>query len=270
MRRTNVVGVSLSVIVCALLLPGVASGQQATASGIAGVVKDTSGAVLPGVTVEAASPALIEKVRTVVTDSEGRYNIVDLRPGTYVVTFTLTGFNTFRRDGIELTVRVHGDGERRHAGRRSQRDDHGDGRVAAGRHAERPQADRGLERSAQRAAEQCEEPEQSRGADAGVSRQRRVRHHRRLQRPNRRHATTARAARTSSSTAWASSTRMGNQGYNANAETVQELVLSISGISADSNADGAIVNMIPKEGGNSFTRQRLRALRQRRACRATT
>ena len=103
MVRTNVVGVGLSVIMCALLLPTVASAQQATASGIAGVVRDTSGGVLPGVTVEAASPALIEKVRTVVSDSEGRYNIVDLRPGTYVVTFTLTGFSTFKRDGIELT-----------------------------------------------------------------------------------------------------------------------------------------------------------------------
>ena len=68
---------------------GFPCGRAAGASGIAGVVRDTSGAVLPGVTVEAASPALIEKVRTVVTDGEGRYNIVDLRPGTYVVTFTL-------------------------------------------------------------------------------------------------------------------------------------------------------------------------------------
>src|SRR3989441_12100545 len=104
MARASVVGFGLSVIVCALLLPRAASAQQATASGIAGLVRDTSGAVLPGVTVEAASPALIEKVRTVVTDSEGRHNIVDLRPGTYVVTFTLGGFNTVRREGIELTA----------------------------------------------------------------------------------------------------------------------------------------------------------------------
>jgi hypothetical protein len=75
---------------------------QAQAS-IAGVVKDASGAVLPGVTVEAASPALIEKVRSVTTDDTGQYKIVDLRPGAYVVTFTLTGFSTVRREGIELT-----------------------------------------------------------------------------------------------------------------------------------------------------------------------
>src|SRR4051794_41045943 len=80
-----------AVIMCAMLTPRIASAQQATASGIAGAVRDTSGAVLPGVTVEATSPALIEKVRSVITNTEGRFNIVDLRPGTYAVTFTLTG-----------------------------------------------------------------------------------------------------------------------------------------------------------------------------------
>jgi hypothetical protein len=70
---------------------------------IAGAVKDASGAILPGVTVEAASPALIEKVRAAVTDGTGQYRIEDLRPGTYSVTFTLPGFSTFKRDGIELT-----------------------------------------------------------------------------------------------------------------------------------------------------------------------
>src|SRR5438876_1518693 len=71
-------------------------------AGIAGVVKDTSGAVLPGVTVEASSPVLIEKTRSVVTDGTGQYKIVDLRPGTYSVTFTLTGFSAVKRDGIVL------------------------------------------------------------------------------------------------------------------------------------------------------------------------
>jgi hypothetical protein len=71
---------------------------------IAGVVRDTSGAVLPGVTVEVASPALIEKVRSAVTDGEGQYKVVDLRPGVYSVTFTLAGFNTFRREAIELSA----------------------------------------------------------------------------------------------------------------------------------------------------------------------
>src|SRR5262245_47072696 len=83
---------------------GAALAQSATTGAIAGVVRDTTGAVLPGVTVEAASPVLIEKVRTVVTDSQGNYKIIDLRPGTYSVTFTLSGFATHRRDGIELSA----------------------------------------------------------------------------------------------------------------------------------------------------------------------
>jgi len=85
---------------CYLSLGTPAWAQQA--SGIAGVVRDTSGLAMPGVTVEAASPALIEKVRSVITDGEGRYNIVDLRPGSYTVTFSLTGFSTVKRDGITL------------------------------------------------------------------------------------------------------------------------------------------------------------------------
>jgi hypothetical protein len=96
MRRftcVSVVGLAL------FLAPSVVLAQ----AGIAGAVRDSSGAVLPGVTVEAASPALIEKVRAVQTDSTGQYRIENLRPGAYTVTFTLAGFNTVRREGIELT-----------------------------------------------------------------------------------------------------------------------------------------------------------------------
>jgi len=82
-----------------LTVPAVVWAQAA----IAGTVKDTSDALLPGVTVEAASPALIEKVRTAVTDGTGQYRIENLRPGQYTVTFTLPGFTTVRREGIELT-----------------------------------------------------------------------------------------------------------------------------------------------------------------------
>src|SRR6476646_11261881 len=70
---------------------------------IAGVVKDSSGAVLPGVIVEASSPVLIEKVRSAVTDGSGQYRIVDLRAGTYSVSFSLTGFSSIKREGVELT-----------------------------------------------------------------------------------------------------------------------------------------------------------------------
>ena len=83
---------------CLLIIPHAALAQSA----IAGAVKDATGAVLPGVTVEASSPALIERVRTVTTDAAGLYRIIDLRPGVYTVTFTLPGFNTIRREGIEL------------------------------------------------------------------------------------------------------------------------------------------------------------------------
>src|SRR5437667_9971440 len=85
-------------------LPTVAWAQTTEGASIAGVVKDTSGAVMPGVTVEAASPALIERVRSVVSDERGLYRIADLRPGTYTVTFSLPGFSTFKRDGVELTT----------------------------------------------------------------------------------------------------------------------------------------------------------------------
>ena len=70
---------------------------------IAGSATDNQGAVLPGVTVEVSSPALIEKVRSATTDGTGLYRIVNLPPGTYTVTFTLTGFNTFRREGVSVS-----------------------------------------------------------------------------------------------------------------------------------------------------------------------
>ena len=98
-RRAAKLGFALAIA----LLPAGAFAQGQTGS-IAGSVKDTTGAVLPGVTVEAASPALIEKVRTAVTDGQGAYKIADLRPGIYSVTFSLAGFASVRREGIELTT----------------------------------------------------------------------------------------------------------------------------------------------------------------------
>jgi hypothetical protein len=88
----------LAVLALATLLPSAVFAQAS----LTGSVRDASGAVLPGVTVEVASPVLIEKVRSVATDGNGVYRIIDLRPGPYTVTFTLVGFNTLKRDGIEL------------------------------------------------------------------------------------------------------------------------------------------------------------------------
>lgn len=102
MIRHTVIRGFLLVLVSVLGLPASLS-AQAVQSSITGVVKDTSGAVIPGVSVEVSSDVLIEKVRTTVTDAQGLYRVADLRPGIYVVTFSLTGFNTVRREGIELT-----------------------------------------------------------------------------------------------------------------------------------------------------------------------
>src|SRR5262245_46736747 len=92
----------LLIMLVGVMLLAAPLGAQEAPSGITGLATATSGAVLPGVTVDAASPALIEKVRSAVTDSEGRYNIVDLRPGTYSVSFALSGFRSVRREGIAL------------------------------------------------------------------------------------------------------------------------------------------------------------------------
>ena len=106
MKRICLYGVIVAATLC---LPGLALAQ----SSIAGVVTDDTGGVLPGVNVEVASPALIERVRVVVTDGQGRYAVIDLRPGEYTVTFTLQGFSTVRREGVAVasgvTVPINGE-----------------------------------------------------------------------------------------------------------------------------------------------------------------
>jgi hypothetical protein len=89
---------------CVLLLSAQADAQSTTTGAIAGTVKDTSGAVIPGVTVEVTSPALIEKGRTTVSDGAGQYRVVDLRPGTYAVRFSLAGFGTVQHEDVHLTT----------------------------------------------------------------------------------------------------------------------------------------------------------------------
>jgi hypothetical protein len=91
---------ALLALTCSLLVPAAARAQSAS---IAGVAKDASGAVLPGVTVEVASPVLIEKTREAITDGSGQFKVVALLPGTYTVTFTLSGFTTVKREGVEVT-----------------------------------------------------------------------------------------------------------------------------------------------------------------------
>jgi hypothetical protein len=100
-------------MVCLMALAVYRDAGAQTLGTIAGSAKDNSGAILPGVTVEVSSPALIEKVRSATSDSTGLYRIVNLPPGTYTVTFTLTGFNTYRREGVEVspgfTATIDGD-----------------------------------------------------------------------------------------------------------------------------------------------------------------
>ena len=100
-------GCALVVLACLgaepVLGPADVYAQGATQASITGVVRDGSGAVLPGVAVEASSAALIERVRTGVSDGTGRYRIVSLPPGIYDVTFTLPGFRTVKREGVELS-----------------------------------------------------------------------------------------------------------------------------------------------------------------------
>jgi Carboxypeptidase regulatory-like domain len=97
---SRVIGTTVWLAGLTVLMPAVALAQ----SGIVGVVKDSSGAVLPGVTVEASSDVLIEKVKSATTDENGTYRISDLRPGVYSVVFTMPGFNTFRRDDLRIAA----------------------------------------------------------------------------------------------------------------------------------------------------------------------
>ena len=103
MNRWRLAKLALWTVAFLVVVPSWAGAQSA----ISGLVTDGSGGVLPGVTVEASSPALIERVRTVTTDSQGRYEIANLRPGTYEVVFTLPGFTVFRRDGLEVLSNVN-------------------------------------------------------------------------------------------------------------------------------------------------------------------
>ena len=240
------------VVACTLLLPPrVASAQQAQASGIAGVVRDTSGAVLPGVTVEASSPALIEKIRTVVTDTEGRYNIIDLRPGVYLVTFSLAGFNVFRRDGIELTSGFTAtvNAEMQVGALTETITVTGESPIVDTRNARKqtvvtddllnvlPSSVKNLNNLVTltpgfRGNEGFDVTGAYSGQIGGTFH--------------------GKGGTNVQFDGMGIQHASGNQGYNANAETVQEMVMYTSGITADSNADGAIVNMIPKEGGNQF------------------
>jgi len=217
-------------------------------SGITGIVRDTSGAILPGVTVEAASPILIEKSRSVVTDDQGRFNIVDLVPGTYTVTFTLTGFNTIKREGIILTsgftAQVNADlqvgslQETITVSGASPLVDTANARRQVIASAELlstlPVSTKNIQSLV------AITPGWTGVSDVGG---------RYLVEPGAFHG--KRGIKVSFDGLVVENSD-GNSSYQINAAGVQEMAAQTSGLSAEVNADGPVMNMIPKEGGNTF------------------
>jgi len=224
------------------------TGAQTLSAGISGVVRDESEAVLPGVTVEVTSPALIEKVRTTISDGEGRYNFVDLVPGAYTVTFTLAGFRTFVRDGITLnagfTATVNGE-------------------MAVGALEESitvsgaaPVVDTQNVRRQTTATRDLLDglPVSTKRIDtlvtltpgftgvADVS-------GRYNGEPGAYHG---KRGTKQFFDGMGIENSAGNSSYQVNAAVVEEMVLNTSGMSAETNADGPVINVVPKEGGNVF------------------
>jgi hypothetical protein len=241
--------VSPAAVLLVLLLPSFAGAQQA--SGIAGAARDASGAVLPGVTVEAASPALIEKVRTAVTDGEGRYNIIDLRPGTYTVTFTLPGFTGYRREGIVLTAGFTATVN-------------ADMSIGALEETitvtgETPLVDTQNVRRQTVVSEEMLDmlPTSTQHVNSllsltlGLSGVADVAGIYSTGVGGTYHGKAG--ARTQlDGMSVQNMAGSGNTGYTLNAALVQEMTLQSSGISAEGNTEGVLINLIPKEGGNTF------------------
>jgi Carboxypeptidase regulatory-like domain len=244
-RFARVVG--LLCVCLGLLAAPVAWAQQS--SGIAGVVRDTSGAVLPGVTVEASSPSLIEKVRTVVTDDQGRFNIVDLVPGTYSVTFTLQGFSSIKHEDIRLTsgftaqvnadLRVGAVEETITVTAAVPLVDTSSGKrqtiASSELLATLPVSTKNLQALIEIT------PGWTGLSDVGGQY---------LVEPGAFHG--KRGTKVSFDGMVVENSD-GNSSYQINAASVAEMAAQTSGLSAEVNADGPVMNMIPKEGGNTFS-----------------
>src|SRR5215831_16246384 len=240
-------GLIAAAAVWMLSVPAATFAQQ-TNGGIAGAARDTSGAVLPGVTVEASSSVLIERVRTATTDGDGRFNIVDLPPGKYVVTFSLLGFSTVRNEGVELTsgftatvnadLRVGALEETITVSGASPIVDTQNVRkqIVASREVldALPTSTKSIYTLVALA------PGYSGVNDVGG-----------------RYFAEAGAYHGKRGTkayfdGMGIENSAGNSSYQINAAVVEEMVLQTSGISAEVNADGPVMNIVPKEGGNTF------------------
>src|ERR1700730_9290148 len=236
----------------------VSTAAMAQSSGeIAGVVRDSSGAVLPGVTVEAASPALIEKVRTVITDDQGQYRLIELRPGDYVVTFTLAGFSTVRREGIHLTagftapvnaeLRVGSLEETVTVTGASPLVDTQDVRqqtvVSNDLLAALPTSSKSLATLIALTPGMSGAPDV--GGASGIYRSN-------APRLNTFHGKASLKFAYDGMNAL-NLGAVGATAYVINPATVEEMVVATGGVSAESEASGILMNMIPKEGGNVFS-----------------
>ena len=232
------------VIYTLLLVP------SAWAQAIAGAVTDNTGGILPGVTVTAASPALIEQQRIVITDSQGLYTVVDLRPGTYTVTFSLPGFSTVIREGIELTTgfTANIDGELAVGGIEETITVTGATPVVDVQNVRRQQVvTRELLEALPISTKHVNNlvtltPGFTGLADVGgrYSSQVGGTYH-------------GKFGTKVSMDGMVVENSNGNSSYQINAAVIEEMVLQTSGISAETNADGPALNVIPKEGGNNFT-----------------
>jgi hypothetical protein len=233
-------------IVCLLLLPAAARGQES--SGIAGVVRDASGGVMPGVTVEAASPALIEKSKSAVTDSEGRYNIVDLRTGVYTVTFSLPGFSTIKHEGVELSAgfTANVSVELRVGSLEESITVSGQTPLVDTQNVRRQiTASRDMLDALPTSTKHINTlvtltPGFTGVTDVGG---------RYVAEPGSYHGKRGTKVYFDG---MGIENSAGNSSYQINAAVVEEMVLQTSGISAEVNADGPVMNVVPKEGGNSF------------------
>src|SRR5919198_2832713 len=253
MPRMHAVRTGIAAIAGVLCLGSVVWAQDA---GIAGIVKDNTGAVLPGVTVAALSPVLIEKERIAITDSEGRYVITQLRPGVYSVTFTLGGFSTVGREGIRLSAGFTAtvEAEMRVGGLAETITVTGTSPIVDVQNVRRQQAvtsdlldalptssksisslaslTTGLSGLGDVGGQYQVEPGNDVVSGGG--------------------AFHGKSGTKVSYDGMGMENSSGNSSFQLTASSVEEMVMSTSGISADTNADGVVVNIIPKEGSNSF------------------
>jgi carboxypeptidase family protein/TonB-dependent receptor-like protein len=253
MARAGSARLTAAVVANLFLLVGVAHAQEAS---IAGTVKDSTGAVLPGVTVTATSPALIEQQRTAVTDAAGRYVITPLRPGVYKVEFALAGFGTTVREGVNLTsgLTANVEAELRVGAVQENVTVTGATPLVDVQNVRRQQVvtsdlldalpvssksisslaslTTGLSGIGDVGGQYQVEPGNDVVSGGG--------------------AFHGKSGTKVSYDGMGMENSSGNSSFQLTASSVEEMVMSTSGISADTNADGIVVNIIPKDGSNTF------------------